>query len=160
MTDTALLEQAEAVTAVLNKLIRQLLTIDVDDPAMDLPVAQVRVCGILREGPRTMSALSKELGISLSATTQIADRLERHGLVERVPEADDRRCKSLQLTPHGAEVVHRRTQRRVERVLEALEQMPPETRSATMSALRSLLDASVASAVKVADDTVLAELVS
>ena len=47
--------------------------------AAELPLAQLRVCGVLCDGPRPMSAVSRELGVSLSAMTQIADRLERAG---------------------------------------------------------------------------------
>ena len=48
-----------------------------------------------------MSALSREFGVSLSAMTRIADRLERARLVKRVAEGGDRRIRHLQLTPRG-----------------------------------------------------------
>ena len=49
------------------------------DPADDLPLAQLRVCSLLVGGDRSISCLSRELGITMSATTQLADRLERTG---------------------------------------------------------------------------------
>lgn len=141
MTDQALAEQAAALTSVLQKLIRRLFTLDTDDPAIELPVAQVRVCSILRDGSRSMSCLSREMGISLSATTQIADRLERAGMVERITEADDRRVKFLQLTPRGVEIMVSRNESRIRRVQEALERLPADTRDEALRVLRDLASA-------------------
>jgi len=146
MNEGQLLEQAEAVASLLPRLMRALFVVDEGDPGMVLPVAQLRVCGILRDGPRTMSALSDELGISHSAITQIADRLERSGMVERVPETADRRAKSLRLTRHGAEIMGRRAERRRKRILEVLERLSPESRGALVSSMRALLEACAASA--------------
>lgn len=157
MSDDVLQEQSKIITRLMSKLIRQLFTIDVDDPAMDLPIAQMRVCAYLRCKPRTMSVLSKELGISLSAMTQIADRLERAKLVERVAETEDRRVKMLQLTPYGAEIMQRRRERHRNRVREALEQMPPESRKNVADALHSLLNAAGAIAIEAPDDILITE---
>jgi DNA-binding MarR family transcriptional regulator len=85
-----------------------------------------------------MSALSRELGISLSAVTQVADRLERSGLVERITEAGDHRVKSLQLTERGRQVVEARNKNRAERILDALSQMQPEERARAVVGLRTL----------------------
>lgn len=143
MSEEALRAQSEELVALMSKLWRRLFTLDADnDPAMELPGAQMRVCAVLRDGPRTMSCLSSELGISHSAITQIADRLERAGMVERMQEADDRRCKRLTLTPRGVEVMQARRERRVLRALTALESMSPEEREAAVAALTSLLKAS------------------
>jgi DNA-binding MarR family transcriptional regulator len=157
MSKQVLLRQAADVEAILPRLMRQLFTLDVNDPTIELPVGQVRVCSILREGPRTMSAISKELGISLSGTTQIADRLERVGLVERIGGTDDRRVKSLQLTPHGVEVMRRRNERRVRRVAEALGALEPEERIALLDAIQALLRASQAIVENSPGEAIIAE---
>jgi len=130
------------MTLILSSLIRQLFRIDTGDPSTDLPVAQIRVCSILYEGARSMSAVSRELGTSLSAMTQIADRLERAGLVERVADPEDRRMKSLQLTPQGSEMMRRRVEMRTSRVTEVLEQLPVESRESIISSMEALLNAS------------------
>lgn len=145
MNDT-LLDQASQLECLLPALMRRLFTLEPGHPVTELPLAQLRVCIVLQAGPRTMSALGEELGISVSAITQIADRLERAGFVERVAEADDRRMKRLQLTSHGAGMMGARRERRVRRAAEALDRMPPETRAAVLRALHALLDASVATA--------------
>lgn len=138
--DDHLKDQAKMVTSALSRIIRRFFTIDADDPATELPVAQIRVCSILRDGPRTMSALSHDLGISLSAITQIADRLERAGLVERTSMPKDRRVKSLRLTAYGVDVIGRRVEKRVGRIFEALMRMPPDSREAVLMGLHTLLE--------------------
>ena len=145
MTDQLLCEQAVEITALFPKLQRSLFVLDTNDPTIELPVAQLRVCAILRDGPRTMSALGRELDISLSAITQIADRLERAQLVERVTEGDDRRVKMLRLTPRAEDIMRARLERRINRVLHVLEEIPPEIRLEVVHALSCLLEASQAS---------------
>ena len=106
MNQHELLETAEAVAGLIPRLARG-LTSSEKDPADNLPLAQLRLCGILSEGPRPMSVLSRELGVSLSALTQIADRLERTRLVKRVVEENDRRVRCLQLTARGEKMTRR-----------------------------------------------------
>jgi DNA-binding MarR family transcriptional regulator len=144
MIDAALLQQAQFVSSTISRITRMVSAIDMNDPAVQLPIAQFRVCSILSEGPRTMTSLSRELGVTLSAMTQIADRLERTQLVERVTESDDRRVKSLQLTPHGTDIMLSRSQRRIHRVARALESLSPEAREQITRALGVLLDAGAA----------------
>ncbi len=136
-----LLEQATAVATMWSAFNRQISGLDLDDPVTKLPIAQMRVCLLLGDGPRTMSSLSRELAISVSAITQIADRLERTELVTRVAEGDDRRMKSLQLTPHGQEAMSRRRERRLQRVFTVLEAIAPDEREILLRILRTLLAA-------------------
>lgn len=157
MSEEILREQSEAVVTLLSKLLRRLFTLTVDDPAMELPGAQMRVCNILRDGPRTMSSLSAELVISHSAATQIADRLERAGMVERLQETDDRRCKRLALTQRGIEVMQARVERRILRTLKVLESISAEQRDAAVTALRVLLEAGIATAPELPDDSSVPE---
>src|SRR5437016_5986269 len=106
-----------------------------------LPVAQLRVCSILQDGPRTMTALSEELGISVSAITQIAIRLERIRFVERVVHERDRRMRLLRLTEYGAETMRYRRELRVRSAAKHLESLSPADREELLAALRALLDA-------------------
>ena len=117
------------------------LTSSAKDPADDLPLAQLRLCGILSEGPRPMSALSRALGVSLSALTQIADRLERARLVKRVAEGNDRRVRCLQLTARGEKMMRKRREARVLRTLAVLEHLSAPQREAVRASLEILVDA-------------------
>jgi DNA-binding MarR family transcriptional regulator len=138
MHDPEIEVQALEIVDLAPRAMRRLFALDIDDPATELPVAQLRLCAILREGPRTMSVLGKELGVSLSATTQLADRLEGSGLVERICEPGDRRVKVLQLTAEGEQMMRARRERRVTCAAEALAQLPPATRDLLLRALREL----------------------
>lgn len=140
MGNRQLREQAEAISSLLPALMRQLLNGQMD-PAGGLPLRQLRVCAILQEGPRPMTWLSRSLGISLSATTQIADRLERAGLVRRVAQPSDRRIRWLQLTERAESMMRQRNEVRVRRVRAAIEQLPAEARSEILAALERLMAA-------------------
>ncbi|HZP82287.1 MAG TPA: MarR family transcriptional regulator [Chthonomonadaceae bacterium] len=148
MAPKNLVEQAAQLECLLPKLMRRLFTLEPGHPVAELPLAQLRVCTLLQAGPRTLSAISEEAGVSVSAATQIADRLERAGLVERVAEPEDRRMKNLQLTAHGAELMRSRRETRVRRVACALERMTPEQRQGVLSSLHALLEAATATAPK------------
>ncbi len=117
------------------------LTSSEKDPADNLPLAQLRLCGILSEGPLPMSALSRALGVSHSALTQIADRLERARLVKRVAEENDRRVRCLQLTARGEKMTRNRRDARVRRTLAVLERLSAPQREAVRTSLEILVDA-------------------
>ena len=79
-----------------------------------LTAQQARTLLFLRE-PRPMGDLAEHLGCDPSNVTGIADRLERCGVIERLP-GEDRRVKVLRLTASGeskrqrlAQVVGRRS---------------------------------------------------
>lgn len=148
-SESELLKQMSAeLECVLPKLMQRLFTLEPNHPVSELPLAQLRVCTILQGGPLSMSVLSDELGISMSAMTQIADRLEKSVLVERSGEADDRRIKLLQLTKSGAKLMRDRREIRIEKVAAVLSEINPETRSEIIHSLRAMLHASDSVTVK------------
>ena len=136
-------EQAIALNALLSKVMRRLNKLETGDPVIELPVAQMRVCLVLLDKSRTMSCLSKELGISLSAVTQLADRLEKAELVERYVDDDDLRVKRMRLSVRGEEIMRTRRQRRVERLRKVLECMPAEDRDLVTLVFQKLYNASL-----------------
>jgi DNA-binding MarR family transcriptional regulator len=140
---TTVLEQARAIVDLLPAIMRQLFA-GSDDPTEELPLAQLRVCNILQHGPRSMSVLSREIGVTLSALTQIADRLERAGLVNRLAEENDRRIRCLQLTDRGKQIMRLQADFRARRVSEALKRIPPEDRESVLASLELLLGACTA----------------
>jgi DNA-binding MarR family transcriptional regulator len=137
-------EEAKRVSDVLLAFMRQ-LTAGLDDPAVNLPLAQLRVCGVLRAGPLPMSAIGRELGASLSAMTQIADRLERARLVKRVPRGDDRRVRCLQLTDRGERMMQLHEDARLVRMSRVLENLTPDERREVTVALQTLVRAAAVS---------------
>ena len=139
MTATSLKDQAQRLTVTLARLMRHLASTDPDDPLGRLTAPQLRVCVLLHDGPLPMSAMARELGTTLSAVTQIADRLQRAGLVVRMPQQDDRRVKLLQLTTEAGALMGARRQTRIARALDALAHLSPEDRE-DLLALLQLLD--------------------
>jgi DNA-binding MarR family transcriptional regulator len=137
--NTASVLQAREMTDLLMSLMRELFA--VDDQAAELPLRQLRVCAMLYEDPRSMSSLSRELGVSLSAMTQIADRLERARLVKRSFEGTDRRVRCLQLTPRAVRIMQLRENSRVQRASAALEQLAPQQRAGVLATLQALHNA-------------------
>jgi DNA-binding MarR family transcriptional regulator len=133
--------QARLLDGIFKAIGRKVL-VD-DDPASELPLRQFRVCAALLEGPRSMKDLSLELGVSQSAVTQLADRLETAGMVTRVAAGDDRRVRSLQLTPRAENLLRRREESRIGRVASILERMAPADRAAVLSSLAALRDAAL-----------------
>jgi DNA-binding MarR family transcriptional regulator len=144
MSHPVRLEQAHSFASLLPKLLRQ-LSAGVGDPVMDLPLAQLRVCSILCDGPRPISALSRELGVSVSAMTQIADRLERARLAKREPMHGDRRVRCLRLTRRGETMMQHHDQARAARMAQMLEHLTPEEQHAAADALQSMIRAAAAS---------------
>jgi DNA-binding MarR family transcriptional regulator len=61
----------------------------------------IEIVKLLAAGPETMTTIAVTLGISSAAMPQIAAKLERRGLVERVRGSQDRRAVWLRLTPAG-----------------------------------------------------------
>jgi len=137
-----LAEQAAHLERLMPEVARNLFALAPDNPALELPIGQLRVCAVLFDGPETLGALGERLGVSSSAVSQLADRLEKAGFVERVTESDDRRVRRLQLSEVGAEMMRNRRQERQARTAAALGRLCPETRAALLAHLEALLDAS------------------
>lgn len=125
--------QARAMDTIFKAIGRRILVHD--DAALDIPLRQFRVCAALFEGARSMKELSVELGVSQSAITQIADRLEAAGLVTRGAVGEDRRVRNLELTPRARKVLREREEQRIDRVREILEQLSAADRRALLESL-------------------------
>ena len=109
------------VHAALRMIVRQLF--GVDDSMLDLPLRQFKVCLALHAESRSMSEIGRELNLSPSAVTQVSDRLERRGLIERVFLDEDRRVRKLRLTKKGQQLVRLREQKQLQRIAEVLESL-------------------------------------
>ena len=60
-------------------------------------------------GP-SQQALAERLGIPASRMVALVDRLEKEGLIQRRPDAADRRIRALHLTKKGEKVLERAAQ--------------------------------------------------
>lgn len=116
--------QAETLHGAIRVVVRSLLS--VDDSTLDLPLRQLKVCSSLYGQHRVMSEIGRELGISPSAMTQVSNRLERRGLVERVNQNEDRRVRKLKLTKKGQQLMRSRENKQLRRIAAALDAASPE----------------------------------
>lgn len=133
--------QAERLELLLPSLVRWLYTLTPNHPSIELPLAQLRVCNILSHGSRTLSSLSEELGVTVSAITQIADRLERAGLVERTTGEEDRRTRLLSLSKKGEQDMRERHILRIDRAEIAMGKLPANKRKALLQAMQHIMHA-------------------
>ena len=74
---------------------------------LELTMPQLHTMALLTQGPQRMGVIAGRLSSSQSAATSMIDRLVDKGLVERVPDKDDRRVVACQLTPAGREEMER-----------------------------------------------------
>ena len=73
--------------------------------AHDMSVVQARLLGILRDRRPTITELARFLRLDKSSVTGLVDRAEEHGLVRRMPSADDRRSVHVVITAAGKRLV-------------------------------------------------------
>lgn len=87
-------------TSSLRAFLEPLLT-------LDLTIQQLRVLAILvaEVGATTGQSLSRMLGVSLATVSGIVDRLEAHGMLERVLDHEDQRVRRLLATTLGRKTV-------------------------------------------------------
>jgi len=105
---------------------------------MDLPLRQFKVCLALYRQSRSMSEIGRELKLSPSAVTQVSDRLERRGLIERAFQDDDRRVRMLRLTRKGQQLVRTREEKQLRRIATALEALTTNEVGQVMTGLETL----------------------
>lgn len=75
----------------------------------NLSHSQAAALGVLSHADRALplSHLARYLTQEAQSTTELADRLERRGLVRRTRDARDRRLVLLELTPEGRKMYER-----------------------------------------------------
>ena len=94
----------------------------------------------LRDQPLTLRQLADAIGADAPYTTTIVDKLEAHGLVERLPHPDDRRRKLVTLTPAGQQAIAT-ADAILLRPPPALDSLPPQELAELTRLLTRLLDA-------------------
>ncbi|MES2461962.1 MAG: MarR family transcriptional regulator [Armatimonadota bacterium] len=143
--DKEVAAQASRLESVMPAIAQRLFTVAPTHPLADMPIAQLRLCSLLLTHERpTLSQVADELHISASAATQLADRLEKAGMVERVSSSAahgecDRRARYLRLTEKGYDLMQSRRQFRQSGARRALRHLFPEDRERLLEVLEKLL---------------------
>jgi DNA-binding MarR family transcriptional regulator len=83
-----------------------------------------------REGPMRVTALAEAEGSSQSGMTQLVQRMERQGLLERWSDPDDGRVSLVMIGDEGRRLWDERATERRRRIERLLEAMPEDDRVA------------------------------
>lgn len=109
------------------------------DVGLTLP--QIGALHVLQfAGPRSVSELTEELGLSLSATSHLVQRLVEMGLVLRQEDARDRRQKVLTLSAAGKKMGERLIKSRQQELRISVEHLTQPTRDRLFDILHTVVD--------------------
>ena len=98
------------------------------------------LCIIYEKGQITMGELCKEISSACSTATDLADKLEKAGYVERLREKRDRRVVRLNILPKGEKLIKSVIERRAQKLCAVLETFEEEDRMKTISFIETLTD--------------------
>jgi DNA-binding MarR family transcriptional regulator len=100
---------------------------------------QLRALTALRQmGEVNLARLAEKIGVAVSTTSRLVDRLVGADWVARAPCADNRREIRLTLTDSGERLLRRYDERRVGLLKECLHRIPTERQEAVIGALTEL----------------------
>jgi len=91
-----------------------------------------------RSGPRRLTELAADEGVTQPAMTQLVGRLESSGLVERCADPEDGRVVRVQLTDTGRDLIARRRAARARRLASLLAALSPADQEALAAALPAI----------------------
>ncbi|MGI9597978.1 MAG: MarR family winged helix-turn-helix transcriptional regulator [Acidimicrobiales bacterium] len=75
---------------------------------LDLNLSQASLLAYVEEfGPNSQTVLAERMGLGRASTGAMIDQLEPRGLIERMPDPDDRRVWLISITDDGRELVTR-----------------------------------------------------
>lgn len=108
---------------------------------LDLTLPQLRALFAVRRRPGcTVSELAASIDRSLAATSALATRLVRAGLLQRVSDQSDLRRVRLELTDETEQMLSAVDQRATDRFTAVLGRMSPRGRAALTTALTELVE--------------------
>ncbi|MGI6451720.1 MAG: MarR family winged helix-turn-helix transcriptional regulator [Desulfitobacteriia bacterium] len=98
------------------------------------------LCIIYEKGQITMGELCREISSACSTATDLADKLEKAGYVERIREKRDRRVVRLNILPKGEKLIKSVIERRAGRLAGIMNTFEEEDLKNTLSFLETLTD--------------------
>lgn len=106
-----------------------------------LTLPQVVVLSILHHaGESQITALAEILGLSMSATSTLVQRLVESELVTRTEDPDDRRQKRIALTRAGATLIDRVSTQRAAEIGRGVSSLPPPLRTELLDVLGRVVE--------------------
>lgn len=102
-------------------------------------LSQMHVLWLLQHhGAMSMGRLAELLDVSMSNATGLIDRMEEHGLIERVRVPDDRRLVLVRPAATGLQALSETESSKRERMRNVLGRLPASEQPIVLAALRSL----------------------
>src|SRR4051812_8892514 len=110
------------------------------DQIGEASLVQLRALTVLDDlAGANLMQLADGMGVTVSTTSRLVDRLVAAGLVDRRPSEVTRREISISLTAGGGAVLRRYDDLRVGALRARLDQLDPDRREAALDGLRTLL---------------------
>lgn len=132
-------DEVDRIVGLYRHAGRKLRAADPQDWAAGLSMPQLRVLFFLgRSGPMSVGEVASGVKVSQPSATETLDRLVRAGLVERMPDASDRRVVRNALTARGREMIDRPWETRRAVLSGALRNATPADRMAIAHGLALL----------------------
>ena len=117
---------------------RKLLRMDLGGVTDNLTRLHLAIMGMLSTAGMTMSELAKISMMTKPQMTHLVDQLVRLGVVERCPDATDRRVINLSLTDNGHILLEDMKRKVKENIINRLAILTPEELSEMSAALETL----------------------
>lgn len=93
---------------------------------------------VSRNETSTIGNLAEKFGVSPSTISQMADRLEKNGLIQRISDTKDARIKLVSLTEKGQELIHNIESAWARRLSEGLSQLSGDEQDNLLKLLEHL----------------------
>lgn len=123
MTKEELLEQMMGNISAIRRLMISCLF----DHDGGLPPSQAELLFLVaQDGPLPLSKLAKTMGLTAGAVSQLAENLEKAGLIERQPSQTDRRVTNIAVSKLGMERIHELNKRKIDLFAEAYKELSIE----------------------------------
>ena len=129
--DDVLLEAARLVVGI---------SVRAADQIGEASLVQLRALTVLSDAHgANLMQLAEGMGVTVSTTSRLVDRLIAAGLVDRRPSEVTRREVSISLTDAGRAVLRRYDDLRVDALRSRLDRLEPARRTTAVDGLRALL---------------------
>ncbi len=93
-----------------------------------------------RDGDMPMGSLCDRMSLACSTVTDLVDRMEKGGYVNRERDHVDRRVIRVRLSPRGEDMVGRVMAARIDYLAKVLKHLSPDERSRVIAALETVYD--------------------
>lgn len=134
----ALIDRMSELKPALDRKMRVRLPEDLQADLQTVTIHQLEALRLLERDGLRMSELARELDISEPASTALADRLVRNGLVARQADPADRRTVRLELSPKGRDLMSRWGTYRRQAMADAFEVLSDRQLAAFIDILETL----------------------